>query len=159
VPEAGLRNQGTQTLNISDLAKDAKRHRWGWNLRLPFGTAPPDKLPYKQETGPQYMITGLFNRYSGHGWLSLHKRQIVWQIADCPARTQGKTRQDKTRQDKTRQDHMSSNKPFEYIAEVFRRLWFLDPGADTLQINDIAVRIRAGLLLAIPLYMGLSWNT
>jgi hypothetical protein len=54
---------------------------------------------------------------------------------------------------------MSSNKPFEYIAEVFRRLWFLDPGADTLQINDIAVRIRAGLLLAIPLYMGLSWNT
>jgi hypothetical protein len=65
----------------------------------------------------------------------------------------------KARQDKTRQDHMSSNKPFEYIAEVFRRLWFLDPGADTLQINDIAVRIRAGLLLAIPLYMGLSWNT
>jgi hypothetical protein len=51
---------------------------------------------------------------------------------------------------------MSSNKPFGSIAEVFRKLWFLDPGADKVQINDVAVRIRAGLLLVIPLYMGLT---
>ncbi len=40
--------------------------------------------------------------------------------------------------------------------EVFRKLWFLDPRSDTLFINDIAVRIRAGLLLIIPLYMGFT---
>lgn len=51
---------------------------------------------------------------------------------------------------------MSFKKPFGFIAEVFRKLWFLDPRADTLVINDIAVRIRAGLLLVIPLYMGFT---
>lgn len=40
--------------------------------------------------------------------------------------------------------------------EVIRKLWFLDPSADTIFINDVAVRIRAGLLLFIPLYMGFT---
>lgn len=39
---------------------------------------------------------------------------------------------------------------------TFRKLWFQDPGADSLFINDIAVRIRAGLLLAIPLFMSFT---
>jgi hypothetical protein len=56
----------------------------------------------------------------------------------------------------SKQYAMSLNKSFGYIPEVFKKLWFLDPGADTLYINDIAVRIRAGLLLIIPLYMGLT---
>ena len=38
---------------------------------------------------------------------------------------------------------------------VLRRLWFREPGTSEL-INDVAVRIRAGLLLAIPLYMGFT---
>lgn len=45
---------------------------------------------------------------------------------------------------------------FKSIVQTFNQLWFLDPRADKPQINDIAVRIRAGLLLIIPLYMGLS---
>lgn len=51
---------------------------------------------------------------------------------------------------------MSLRKPFENIVEVFKKLWFLDPRADSLYINDTAVRIRAGLLLIIPLYMGFT---
>lgn len=47
-------------------------------------------------------------------------------------------------------------KSFGSVAEVFKNLWFLDSRADSPYINDIAVRIRAGLLLAIPLYMGLT---
>jgi len=39
---------------------------------------------------------------------------------------------------------------------TFRRLWFQDPAADTLFINDIAVRIRAGLMLAVPLFMAFT---
>lgn len=42
------------------------------------------------------------------------------------------------------------------IVTTFRKLWFQDPGADRLFINDIAVRIRAGLLLAIPLFMSFT---
>ena len=38
----------------------------------------------------------------------------------------------------------------------FKKLWFRDPAEDTLYINDTAVRIRAGLLLIIPLFMGLT---
>lgn len=42
------------------------------------------------------------------------------------------------------------------IAEVFKKRWFLDPQAEQPFINDMAVRIRAGLLLVIPLYMGFT---
>jgi hypothetical protein len=49
-----------------------------------------------------------------------------------------------------------SQKPSESIAETLKQLWFLDPRADKPFINDIAVRIRAGLLLAIPLYMSFT---
>ncbi len=51
---------------------------------------------------------------------------------------------------------MSLSKPLGQVAEVFRNLWFLDPRDDTLYINDVAVRIRAGLLLVIPLYMSFT---
>lgn len=40
--------------------------------------------------------------------------------------------------------------------KILKNLWFLDPRADQPLINDIAVRIRAGLLLIIPLYMGFT---
>lgn len=40
------------------------------------------------------------------------------------------------------------------IIETFKNLWFRDPSETPVYINDTAVRIRAGLLLAIPLYMG-----
>jgi hypothetical protein len=39
---------------------------------------------------------------------------------------------------------------------VFRQLWFRDLGESSVFINDVAVRIRAGILLAIPLYMGFT---
>lgn len=39
---------------------------------------------------------------------------------------------------------------------VLKRLWFRDPDEASVFINDVAVRIRAGLLLAIPLYMGFT---
>jgi hypothetical protein len=42
------------------------------------------------------------------------------------------------------------------IRSTVRNLWFLDPNDRSLVINDIAVRIRAGLLLAIPLYMSFT---
>ena len=51
---------------------------------------------------------------------------------------------------------MLSKKSFSSIAQVFKQLWFLDPRAERPYINDIAVRIHAGLLLAIPLYMGFT---
>lgn len=51
---------------------------------------------------------------------------------------------------------MSLKKMFGSVAEVFRKLWFLDSSADRLYINDVAVRIRAGLLLVVPLFMGLT---
>src|SRR5512139_3673615 len=51
---------------------------------------------------------------------------------------------------------MLSKKSLASIAQVFKQLWFLDPRADQPYINDIAVRIRAGLLLVIPLYMGFT---
>lgn len=42
---------------------------------------------------------------------------------------------------------------FSKITNVFTHLWFRDPKEDTTYINDVAVRIRAGLLLIIPVYM------
>ena len=42
------------------------------------------------------------------------------------------------------------------MLNTFKNLWFRDPKESSIYINDVSVRIRAGLLLAIPLYMGLS---
>jgi len=39
---------------------------------------------------------------------------------------------------------------------TFRKLWFQDPTSSPLVINDIAVRIRAGIMLAVPLYMSFT---
>lgn len=39
---------------------------------------------------------------------------------------------------------------------AIKNLWFRDPSESPLYINDTAVRIRAGILLVIPLYMGLT---
>jgi hypothetical protein len=51
---------------------------------------------------------------------------------------------------------VSPSSPFNRIADVFKNLWFMDVRADVLVLNDTAVRIRAGLLLVIPLYMGFT---
>lgn len=37
-----------------------------------------------------------------------------------------------------------------------KHLWFRDPKEPDIFINDVAVRIRAGMLLFVPLYMGLT---
>jgi hypothetical protein len=42
------------------------------------------------------------------------------------------------------------------LRDALRKLWFLDPQAPELMINDTAVRIRAGLMLAIPLFMSFT---
>ena len=42
------------------------------------------------------------------------------------------------------------------IASTFASLWFRDTREDTLFINDTAVRIRAGILLIIPVYMAFT---
>ncbi|MDX1347800.1 MAG: DUF4395 domain-containing protein [Thiomicrorhabdus chilensis] len=42
------------------------------------------------------------------------------------------------------------------MLEVFKNLWFRDPKEETLFINDVAVRIRAGFLLFIPIYMSFT---
>lgn len=39
------------------------------------------------------------------------------------------------------------------LTKPFTHLWFRDPKESPVYINDTAVRIRAGLLLAIPVYM------
>jgi Domain of unknown function (DUF4395) len=39
------------------------------------------------------------------------------------------------------------------FSQTVRELWFRDTTENTLFINDIAVRIRAGMLLIIPIYM------
>ncbi len=51
---------------------------------------------------------------------------------------------------------MSPTKPLRFIADVFKNLWFRNPSEDKLFINDTAVRIRAGILLIIPLYLGFT---
>lgn len=43
--------------------------------------------------------------------------------------------------------------------QIIKNLWFRDPKEPPIMINDTAVRIRAGFLLFIPLYMGLTlWS-
>lgn len=42
------------------------------------------------------------------------------------------------------------------ISETIKNLWFRDPKEKPVYINDVAVRIRAGLLLVIPVYMGFT---
>lgn len=43
--------------------------------------------------------------------------------------------------------------------QTIKNLWFQDPSAKPVYINDTAVRIRAGMLLAIPIYMGFTlWS-
>ena len=42
------------------------------------------------------------------------------------------------------------------MKEFFHKLWFRDPNESTLYINDTAVRIRAGFLIFIPAFMGLT---
>lgn len=39
------------------------------------------------------------------------------------------------------------------ITSVFKNLWFRDTQEEKIYINDVAVRIRAGILLIIPVYM------
>ncbi len=51
---------------------------------------------------------------------------------------------------------MNANKWLHSLADVFRRLWFRDPSDDTPYINDIAVRIRAGMMLVIPVFMAFT---
>lgn len=42
------------------------------------------------------------------------------------------------------------------VTSIFRNLWFRDPAEEKIYINETAVRIRAGLLLSIPIYMGFT---
>ncbi len=42
------------------------------------------------------------------------------------------------------------------LRNVMIKLWFFDTKSTPLFINDVAVRIRAGLLLAIPIYMAFT---
>ena len=39
---------------------------------------------------------------------------------------------------------------------IFKNVWFRDSDEQSLYINEVAVRIRAGLLLIIPLFVGLT---
>ncbi|MDX1352152.1 MAG: DUF4395 domain-containing protein [Thiomicrorhabdus sp.] len=42
------------------------------------------------------------------------------------------------------------------MLDMFKNLWFRDTKEQALYINEVAMRIRAGMLLIIPLYMGLT---
>ena len=42
------------------------------------------------------------------------------------------------------------------MLEIFKKLWFRDPEESDIFINDVAVRIRAGMLLFVPLFMTLT---
>ena len=42
------------------------------------------------------------------------------------------------------------------VQHTFSNLWFRDPSEPDIFINDVAVRIRAGMMLFIPLFMGLT---
>lgn len=45
------------------------------------------------------------------------------------------------------------------MLRTLKNLWFRDPSESPVYINDLAVRIRAGMLLFIPLYMALTlWD-
>jgi hypothetical protein len=39
---------------------------------------------------------------------------------------------------------------------IFKKVWFRDCNEHALYINEVAVRIRAGILLIIPLFVGLT---
>ena len=50
------------------------------------------------------------------------------------------------------------------MLQMLKNLWFRDPAESPSYINEVAVRIRAGILLMIPLYMTLTlidaiWGT
>ncbi len=48
---------------------------------------------------------------------------------------------------------------FQTLKDVVVNLWFRDPKEKPVYINDVAVRIRAGLLLFIPIYMAFTlWD-
>lgn len=40
--------------------------------------------------------------------------------------------------------------------DFMKQLWFRDPNESVTYINEVALRMRAGILLIIPLYMGLT---
>ena len=42
------------------------------------------------------------------------------------------------------------------MLSIIKNLWFQDTSGSTPYINDVAVRIRAGFLLFIPIYMGFT---
>ncbi len=42
------------------------------------------------------------------------------------------------------------------MLKFFKNLWFQDSTESPVYINDVAVRIRAGFLIVIPLFMGLT---
>lgn len=42
------------------------------------------------------------------------------------------------------------------MLKLFKQAWFRDTREPAIYINEVAVRIRAGILLIIPLYMGLT---
>ncbi|HHS99278.1 MAG TPA: DUF4395 domain-containing protein [Thiomicrospira sp.] len=42
------------------------------------------------------------------------------------------------------------------MLDIIKNLWFRDTKEQAIYINEVAVRIRAGILLMIPLYMGLT---
>ncbi len=45
------------------------------------------------------------------------------------------------------------------MSPILKNLWFRDPSESPPYINDVAVRIRAGILLFLPLYMALTlWD-
>jgi hypothetical protein len=42
------------------------------------------------------------------------------------------------------------------MKKIFKNLWFRDTKETPLYVNDMAIRIRAGIMLLIPLFMGLT---
>ncbi len=42
------------------------------------------------------------------------------------------------------------------LIDTFKNLWFRDPNEEKIYINDAAVKIRAGILLAIPIFMSFT---
>ena len=42
------------------------------------------------------------------------------------------------------------------MLDIFKNLWFRDTNEQAIYLNEVAMRIRAGILLLIPLYMGLT---
>lgn len=42
------------------------------------------------------------------------------------------------------------------MLDFMKKLWFRDPNESVTYINEVAMRMRAGILLIIPLYMGLT---